>query len=81
MGSDDRELEIKYEHLQTILAEMESAIIALSGGVDSALLAKVAHETLGEQVFDFFLRNKRQEWRDYRAQVTPFELQRYLPAL
>jgi glutamine synthetase len=38
-------------------------------------------ETLGEQVFDFFLRNKRQEWQDYRSQVTPFELTRYLPAL
>ena len=38
-------------------------------------------ETLGEQVFDFFLRNKRAEWNDYRSQVTPFELSRYLPAL
>ena len=43
--------------------------------------SELVAETLGEQVFDFFLRNKRQEWRDYRAQVTPFELQRYLPAL
>ena len=36
-------------------------------------------ETLGEHVFDFFLRNKRAEWEDYRSQVTPFELRRYLP--
>jgi glutamine synthetase len=43
--------------------------------------SELVAETLGEQVFDFFLRNKRQEWHDYRAQVTPFELQRYLPAL
>ena len=28
-----------------------------------------------------FLRNKRQEWADYRNQVTPFELTRYLPML
>src|SRR5690606_8954953 len=35
-------------------------------------------ETLGEQLFDFFLRNKAQEWNDYRQQVTPFELKRYL---
>jgi glutamine synthetase len=27
------------------------------------------------------LRNKRQEWADYRLQVTPFELRRYLPVL
>jgi len=38
-------------------------------------------ETLGEQLFDFFLRNKAQEWNDYRQQVTPFELKRYLRAL
>jgi len=38
-------------------------------------------QTLGEGVFDFFLRNKRQEWADYRSQVTPFELKRYLPML
>jgi glutamine synthetase len=44
---------------------------------DSDLVA----ETLGEHVFDFFLRNKRQEWDDYRHEITPFELGRYLRAL
>ncbi len=38
-------------------------------------------ETLGEHVFDFFLRNKRAEWADYKGQVSPFELERYLPRL
>jgi glutamine synthetase len=38
-------------------------------------------ETLGEHVFDFFLRNKRAEWDAYKGQVTPFELERYLPRL
>jgi glutamine synthetase len=44
---------------------------------DSELVA----ETLGEHVFDFFLRNKREEWREYRRQVTRYELDRYLPTL
>ncbi len=44
---------------------------------ESELLAEV----LGEQVFDFFLRNKWQEWSDYRSQVTSFELDRYLVRL
>ncbi len=43
--------------------------------------SELVAETLGEQVFDFFLRNKRAEWEDYRNQVTAFELERYLPAL
>ncbi|GAA2788699.1 type I glutamate--ammonia ligase [Kribbella solani] len=44
---------------------------------DSELVA----ETLGEHVFDFFLRNKRAEWQEYRRQVTPFELNTLLPVL
>ena len=44
---------------------------------DSELVA----ETLGEHVFDFFLRNKRAEWQEYRRQVTEYELGRYLPML
>src|SRR3954453_20212272 len=38
-------------------------------------------ETLGEHVFDFFLRNKRAEFDEYRRQVTPMELIRMLPVL
>jgi glutamine synthetase len=44
---------------------------------DSELVA----ETLGEHVFDFFLRNKREEWHEYRRQVTEYEPSRYLPML
>ncbi|MDP9407363.1 MAG: type I glutamate--ammonia ligase [Actinomycetota bacterium] len=43
--------------------------------------SELVAETLGEGVFDFFLRNKRAEWDEYRGQVTPFELSRYLPVL
>jgi glutamine synthetase len=50
---------------------------ALRAMEESELLA----ETLGEHVFDFFLRNKREEWIEYRAEVSPFELRRYLPTL
>ena len=36
--------------------------------------SELVASTLGEQVFSFFLANKRAEWHEYRAQVTPFEL-------
>lgn len=38
-------------------------------------------ETLGEHVFDYVLKNKREEWRNYRNQVTPFELESNLRRL
>jgi glutamine synthetase len=44
---------------------------------NSELLA----EALGEQVFDFFLRNKRKEWEEYRIQVSAFERDRMLPVI
>jgi glutamine synthetase len=55
------------QNLSEALVEMEN----------SELVA----ETLGEHVFDFFLRNKRTEWDNYRRHVTPYELSTYLPVL
>ena len=50
---------------------------AIAIAEDSELLA----ETLGEHVYDFFLRNKRAEWDEYRTQVSAYERDRMLPVL
>jgi glutamine synthetase len=54
----------------------------LPGSLDRALgemeNSELVAEALGEQVFDFFLRNKRTEWANYRSHVTPYELKTYL---
>ncbi len=44
---------------------------------ESELLA----DTLGERVYDFYLRNKRAEWSLYSRQVTSFERDRMLPVI
>src|SRR5947207_4588437 len=38
-------------------------------------------EALGDHVVEYLVRNKREEWDEYKAHVTPFELERYLPLL
>ncbi|MBA3430296.1 MAG: glutamine synthetase, partial [Actinobacteria bacterium] len=38
-------------------------------------------EALGEQVFEYLLRNKHAEWDEYKGYVSPYELERYLPVL
>ena len=50
-------------------------------GAEVLLFHELLAETLGEHVFDFFLRNKRQEWEDYRGQVSMFERDRMLPVI
>ncbi|MDI6901325.1 MAG: glutamine synthetase family protein [Anaerosomatales bacterium] len=50
---------------------------AISAMEESALV----RDALGEQVFHWFVRNKRMEWNDYRTRVTPYELEQYLPLL
>ncbi len=43
--------------------------------------SELVRSTLGEHTFEWFIRNKKSEWDDHKAYVTPFELQRYLPIL
>ncbi|MSZ34597.1 MAG: glutamine synthetase, partial [Actinobacteria bacterium] len=38
-------------------------------------------EALGEHIFEWFLRNKRHEWRSYKTHISEYELGRYLKSL
>jgi glutamine synthetase len=53
----------------------------LAEAIDVMAKSELVAEVLGEHVFDFFLRNKRTEWEEYRRVVTPYELTRYLRTL
>jgi glutamine synthetase len=51
---------------------------SLSDALDVMERSELVAEALGEHIFEWFLRNKRAEWADYKAQVSQFELDRYL---
>ena len=54
---------------------------SLAEAVDLMEQSELVAEVLGEHVFEWFLRNKRDEFMAYKTTVTQFELDRYLPRL
>jgi glutamine synthetase len=53
----------------------------LGEAIEITAESEIVLRTLGEHMFNRFVEIKRQEWEDYRVQVTPWELDRYLPVL
>jgi glutamine synthetase len=54
---------------------------SLADALDLMERSELVQSALGDHIFEWFLRNKRSEWRGYKTQVTPFELNRYLRSL
>jgi len=74
-------------NLYDMTAEERAAegVTELPGSLEEAIHemehSELVADALGEHVFEWFIRNKRYEWDAYRVEVTPFELERYLPIL
>ncbi|MFH1201595.1 MAG: glutamine synthetase family protein [Candidatus Omnitrophota bacterium] len=43
--------------------------------------SELVKKALGDFVFAYFIRNKKMEWDEYKAQVTQYEIDKYLPIL
>jgi glutamine synthetase len=54
--------------------DLNEAIRAMEG-------SELVRRALGDQVFEWFIRNKRIEWNDHRSRVTEHEIEHYLPIL
>jgi glutamine synthetase len=61
---------------------MAEGVEELPGSLEEAIAclesSEMMADALGEHVFEWFIRNKRAEWAEYKTQVTPFEIDRYL---
>jgi glutamine synthetase len=54
---------------------------SLGEAIDIAAESELVLRILGEHTFKRFIEIKREEWEEYRVQVTPWELERFLPIL
>jgi glutamine synthetase len=68
---DDVLAKLGIEQLPQSLSE---ALRAMEG-------SQLVHDALGEHIFEWFLRNKRTEWRSFKTHVSTFEIDRYLRTL
>ncbi|WP_274717557.1 glutamine synthetase family protein [Thermoleophilum album] len=53
----------------------------LGEAIELTAESELVLRTLGEHIFNRYIEIKRQEWEEYRVQVTQWELDRYLPIL
>ena len=62
-------------------AGIESLPEDLYEAIQVAERSELLRDTLGDHVFEYLIRGKREEWDAYKSYVTPYELERYLPLL
>jgi glutamine synthetase len=53
----------------------------LNKAIDYAEGSELLRETLGSHIFEQFITSKKVEWDDYRIQIHPYEIEKYLPIL
>ena len=66
-----------------VLAKLQIARLpqSLSEALRAMEASELVQESLGEHIFEWFLRNKWREWEAYKTHVSDFEINRYLRAL
>jgi len=62
-----------------------AGILSLPADLSEAITefknSALMREALGDHIFEYLVRNKQAEWDEYKAVVTPYELDRYLAVL
>ncbi len=60
---------------------IESLPETLGEAIEIGAASELLLRAFGEHTHDRFVEIKRAEWEEYRVQLTPFEMERYLPVL
>src|SRR5919108_82271 len=53
----------------------------LGEAIDELAASELVRRALGRHIFDRYIELKRKEWDDYRVQLTPWEMEKYLGVL
>jgi glutamine synthetase len=53
----------------------------LGESIEELASSELVRKALGDHIFGRYVELKREEWEEYRVQVTRWELERYLPIL
>ncbi len=68
-------------HDERTRAEIEALPESLGDAIELGAESELLLRAFGEHIHNRFVDIKRAEWDDYRVQVTPYELERYLPIM
>ncbi len=68
-------------HDERMRAEIEALPESLGDAIELGAESELLLRAFGEHIHNRLVDIKRAEWEDYRVQVTPYELERYLPIL
>lgn len=60
---------------------IESLPDSLGKAISITAGSKLVKKALGEHIFNRYIALKRAEWEEYRIQLTPYEIENYLPIL
>lgn len=60
---------------------VKSMPASLGGAIAETEKSELVRRALGDHTLDRFISLKKQEWDDYRIQVTPYEIERFLPVM
>ena len=69
--------------MRDLHARMLAALLGGEGlrGIAELAASALVRKALGDHIFERYVDLKREEWEEYRVQVSSWELERYLPVL
>jgi len=60
---------------------VESLPASLGEAIAETEKSELVRRALGDHTFERFISMKKHEWNDYRIQVTPYEIEKFLPVM